>query len=244
MENNNLKEKIQKNVKEKIAISNIREEFNMKNKNNSKVLYGILSVCAVFVICFGIIIDTEFSTNTNNLDLSKGNSENQNNIPEDRIIFNEGSLESIADYDAKWQDANLKEEFNFIEKIVVPNGLYLCRQGKIFVRENINIAEYSKLKQYSLIYSTGKTEDPSQIEIIFTKEQTILGCMLPREEDMESSIINGKEVKLFKGQYGHDRTKIVGDAFFEKDGYKFYINVHKIDTEEDFINIVKSILNN
>ena len=34
MENNHLKERIRKSVKEKIAVSNIREEFGMKSKKS------------------------------------------------------------------------------------------------------------------------------------------------------------------------------------------------------------------
>ena len=57
MENNILKEKVRKNVKEKIAVANIREELDMSNKNK-KTIYWIASVCAVCVIGFGIIIGT------------------------------------------------------------------------------------------------------------------------------------------------------------------------------------------
>ena len=39
MENNNLKEQVRKDVKEKIAVSNIRKEFDMKSKNNKKLIY-------------------------------------------------------------------------------------------------------------------------------------------------------------------------------------------------------------
>ena len=50
MENNELKERIRKNVKEKIAVSNIREEFDMKTTNKRKIIYGITSSAAVFYI--------------------------------------------------------------------------------------------------------------------------------------------------------------------------------------------------
>lgn len=245
MENNDLKENVRKKVKEKIAISNIRKEFDMKDKSGNKIIYGIVSVCAMFILCLVISKQFNFQLNTG-IELSEDKNiiQNGSNATEDKIIFNEGSWKSMTDYDAKWIDADLKDEFNFIDKIFVPDGLFLSRQGKIFVRENINTDDYSKLKQYSLIYSTKSTEDPSYIEITFTKEQSILGCMIPDEKEIQDSLINGKKVKLSKGQYGRDKTKIVGDAFFEKDGYKFYIEAHKIDTEEDFINVVKSILNN
>ena len=58
MENNILKEKVKANVKEKIAILNIRKEFDMKANKNKKIVYIITSACAVLVLCMGIIIGT------------------------------------------------------------------------------------------------------------------------------------------------------------------------------------------
>ena len=63
MENNDLKEKIRKNVKEKIAVSNIREEFDMKSKKSRKIIYGITSSAAVFILGVGIIIGTNTFNN-------------------------------------------------------------------------------------------------------------------------------------------------------------------------------------
>lgn len=59
MENNELKENIRKKVKEKIAISNIREEFDMKTNNKRKIIVGTLSVCAMCVLCLGIALNTD-----------------------------------------------------------------------------------------------------------------------------------------------------------------------------------------
>lgn len=216
----------------------------MKNKNINKIIYGILSACAILVLCFVVSKNINFPLNTtNSVEIAKNNNiiQEENNVPEDKIVFNEGSLESFADYDAKWEDANLKEEFDFIDEIYMPNGLTLSRQGKVFSKKDFYTVDYSKVRQYHLIYSTESREDPNIVEIIFTKEQTILGCMMPNEEETPSSILNGKEVKLYKSQNMYDESKIDGYAFFEKDGYKFYINAHKIN-EEDFVNVVKSIL--
>ncbi len=63
MENNDLKEKIRKNVKEKIAVSNIREEFDIKSKKSRKIIYGITSSAAVFILGVGIIIGTNTFNN-------------------------------------------------------------------------------------------------------------------------------------------------------------------------------------
>ena len=78
-------------------------------------------------------------------------------------------------------------------------------------------------------------------EIIFTKENKILQCMIQKENDLLSSIINGQEVKLFKTENFFDKSKINAEAFFEHDGYKFYIESHRI-VENDFIDIIKAIL--
>ncbi len=59
MENNDLKEKIRKNVKERIAVSNIREEFDMKITNKRKIIYGTLSACEMCVLCLGVALNTE-----------------------------------------------------------------------------------------------------------------------------------------------------------------------------------------
>lgn len=216
----------------------------MKKKNTNKIVYGILSACAVFIFCLAISKNVNYPSNiTNNEELAMDDNivQEENNTIEDNIVFNDGSLQSMAEIDAKWEDENLEGVIDFINKIDVPDGLYLSRQGKVFVKEDINSEDYSKLRQYALFYSNGSTKNLSQIEIIFTKEQTILGCLLPDKETMKSSTINGTEVKLFKSENLQDESKIVGDAYFEKDGYTFYINVYNI-YEEEFIKVLKSIL--
>lgn len=65
--------------------------------------------------------------------------------------------------------------------------------------------------------------------------------MIPKENNLLSSIINGQEVKLFKTENFFDKSKINAEAYFEHDGYKFYIESHRI-VENDFINIIKAIL--
>ena len=58
MDNNELKNRIQKNVKENIAISNIREEIDMNNVKNKKVFYGVLSSCAMIMLCAVVIVNS------------------------------------------------------------------------------------------------------------------------------------------------------------------------------------------
>ncbi len=56
MKENKLKENIQKNIKEKIAISNLRKDIYMQKRKNRKIIYGVLASCAVFTLCLGILI--------------------------------------------------------------------------------------------------------------------------------------------------------------------------------------------
>ena len=252
MENNELKENIRKKVKEKIAVSNIREEFDMKKINNKKIIYTISSICAVFVLCIGIAVNMKIQENNNNdIQIAIKNDNNKyledlesniNEEKEDSIIFNSWTIISSVDIDGKFEEIELKQEFDFIDKITIPNNLKLVRQGKIFVKPNSESVEYSKLRQYVLMYYEDTDKNPSFIEITFTTEDKVLGCMLPDEADMKSSIINGKKVKLFKGDYLEDRNKIVGNAFFEINGYKFLVEAHKTN-ENEFLDTVKSILN-
>lgn len=56
MENNILKEKVRKNVKEKIAVANIREELDTSNKNRRLSMKKIASVaCICLVLTSGIV---------------------------------------------------------------------------------------------------------------------------------------------------------------------------------------------
>lgn len=249
MENNELKENIRKKVKEKIAVSNIRKEFDMKKSKNRKIIYTISSICAVFVLCIGIAINTKPQENNNDIQIStkSGNDEyaeesNINEEKEDSIIFNSGIIGDSADFDAEFEETTLNQEFDFIDKITIPDNFKLVRQGKVFVKPDSESTQYSKLSEYVLMYTEETNENPSSIEITFTTEDTILGCSVPDETDMRSSIINGKEVKLFKTDYLGDENKIIGNSIFEINGYKFFIEAYKTD-ENEFLATVKSILN-
>lgn len=255
MENNNLKEKIRKNVKEKIAVSNIREEFDMKKNKNKKVIYLITSSVAVFVLCVGIGINYN-NTIKNKTELGKMNNSNIEyidkegiNVQEnDTIIFNTESIKSMAsisgkfvesDVDGEWKDKNLTEMFSFIKDIDILKRYDNLRQGIVYVKEDPKDANYSKLQQYELIYYMNGNNAPS-VQIIFTKEDKILQCMIPDENNYATSTISNNKVKLFKVENFEDKNKINGGAFFEYSGYKFYVESYKID-ENDFINIIKSI---
>ena len=79
MENNELKEKIRKNIKEDIAISNIRKEFDMKTSKNKKIVYSISSICAVFILGISIFLGVNNSLfKENGLEIGKTEDFNKN----------------------------------------------------------------------------------------------------------------------------------------------------------------------
>ena len=168
---------------------------------------------------------------------------------DDNIIFNTENIRiatSIdgkvveADVDGNWEDENVEEKFEFIKNIDILKQYDHLRQGMVYVKENTDDTNYSKFQQYELIYYMDGNNAPST-EIIFTKEDKILQCMIPEMNYLLSSTINVYKVQLFKTENFFDDSKINGEAFFEYKGYKFYIESHKID-ESDFIDLVKTIL--
>lgn len=251
-----LSEKINQDKIYKNILLKINEEENMNKVRNKKIIYGLTSSVALFILCFGIIINYNKLIN-NKTDFGKRDSSNIENVSKektnaeqkDNIIFNAGSIKSTAsnsgkvvDIDGEWKDTNIEEKFDFFKNIDILKQYEHLRQGMVYVKENAQDIEYSKLQQYQLIYFMDGNNAPST-EIIFTKENKILQCMLPNKNELQSSMISGYEVKLSKIENFFDNDKINAEAFFEHNGYKFYIESYKID-EDDFLNIIKAILNN
>lgn len=248
-----LNEKINQDKIYQNVLLKVKEEENMNRVRNKKIIYGITSSAAMLVLCIGFIINYNKPINNKN-ELGKvdnSNLEIVNNEKEvaqnDNIIFNTESIKSetsisgkVVDVDGNWKDANIEEKFGFFKNIDILRQYEYLRQGMVYVKENLEDTDYLKLQQYQLIYYMDGDNAPST-EIMFTKENSILQCMLPNENNLPSSIINGYEVKLFKTENFFDNSKINGEAFFEYNDYKFYIESHKID-ENDFIDLIKSIL--
>lgn len=248
-----LSEKINQDKIYQNVLSRVKEEENMNKVRNKKIIYGITSSVAMLVLCIGVVINYNKPINNKN-ELGKADNSNVeyvNNEKEgaqnDNIIFNsegmrtESSIDAKAvDIDGDWKDANIEEKFGFLKNIDILKKYKHLRQGMVYVRENAEDTDYSKLYQYQLIYYMDGNNAPTT-EIIFTKENAILQCMNPNENNLPSSTINGYAVKLFKTENFLDNSKINGIASFEYQGYKFYIESHKID-EKDFIDLIKAIL--
>ena len=159
----------------------------------------------------------------------------------DEININKLEIGSIFNYDAKWVDANLTEEFLFLNKIDIPEHLSEIRQGKIYVRESIEDSNYKEFRQYSIIYTDKSEEEIKNIEFNFTNNKLLRDCVPVNLDDGKASIIDGTIVKIFIGERIKEPTLISGEAYFEYNDYKFDIKTYRL-TKEEFINIVTSIV--
>lgn len=111
MNNDELKNRIQKNVKEKIAISNIKKEVCMENKRNRKFIYTVLSSCAMFALCAGILISkTPLMQNNNILKQAKVEDLSEaNRALKTEIYINEKDIQRDFSIDAQSKKIDAKE---------------------------------------------------------------------------------------------------------------------------------------
>lgn len=232
MENNYLKEKIRKSVKEKIAISNIRKEVKMKN---DKIL-KITSMSAVAIV-FGFAIIFGINTLNNNVG---GNNIGIANLKENKeesikIEININKLETVSEMriDAKVEDANSldMQYFEILKNIKVPNNMGKMGAEKIYVRD-LNTGEYTKLHSYVCTY-LDINDNMRNIRISFSDTNKPLRDY--HFEDIGNiSKINDIELKI----YQYEEAYI---TIFEFGGYKFDIETSNV-TEEEILEVLKSII--
>lgn len=202
--------------------------------NNYMKKYGYIFMFACFILAIGVIVFNNFN-NDNAVVLD-------NPVVEDNIIFNDGGFRGTYDsIAARTVYIPVKSKFSFFDNLAVPEEFVISNEIEVYVPASENDHNMSKLWEYSLeycVFNSDKTECLNSFGISFTKEEQILGMGLwTRDESMyKKSTINGHEVTL----YGSD--DVFGkEAFFEYDGYNFYV-VSTHLTKEEFINLIKSII--
>ena len=229
--------------KDKLKIV-IENDYNKKN-NYDNILRRIegknymkkYSYILVFA-CFALVVGVIFFDNFNNdkvVVLDK-------TIVEDNIIFNDGGFrgdfDSIA---ARPVYTPIKSRFSFFDNLVIPEGFVISNEMEVYVNADENDYNMSKLWEYYLeycVFNSDKTECLNSFGISFTEEEQILGMGLWKRDlnKYVKSNINGYEVTLF----GSD--DVFGkEAFFEYDGYNFYVSSTHL-TKEEFVNLIKSII--
>ena len=161
MENSELKEKIRKNIKEEIAVSNIRKEFDMKSKKNKKIIYWLTSCVAVFILGFGIIIGTsklnnnQIQNNPYEIADLQSNKLNKNEALEIKLNINKIKKMSATSLDADVETIEIEElpnKFEFIKNIQIPEEYKIESSYNIYTRSDINKSEYDVLHDYVFNY--------------------------------------------------------------------------------------------
>lgn len=235
MKNNELREKIRKNIKEEIAVSNIKKEFDMKTNKNRKILYAISSICAVFILEIGIFIGTGKMNNTG---LEIGKTEVNINKEESLVVelnINKLKVMEMASLDADIKTIDideLPEEFKFMENLLIPEGYEFENIHTVYTRENINIEEYNILHDYILNY---KKDDLNNIKIAFSKVEQPLRDYFIQEGDKISKI-GDVELKISQGEEMYIVT-------FEYEDIYFDIETTGI-TENQLVDLLESLINN
>ena len=234
MENNILKEKVKANVKEKIAILNIRKEFDMKANKNKKIVYIITSACAVFMLCIGIIIGTNKGglESIYQIALEKINTVNQEESLKNELNINKLEISAMLSLDADVEIIKLEdlpEKFKFIENISLLEEYKLEESYIVCTRDNKEVDEYNILHDYVFNY----TKDNNKIKIAFSE----------LEEPLRDYFIEGG-----------DKISKIGDAeFIIYQSEEMYIvtfsyqNIHfDIETtgitEDELVNLLQSII--
>ena len=225
MEGNNLKEKIRKNVKEKIAISNIRKEFDMRT-NKNKIIYMVSSACAILILGVGIFVGAgKWSDNFV-----------PNHITEiGEVELNINRLKELAvtklDVDVQIIEmTEVPEKFKFITNIKVPEEYQLETSYNVYIRSDRNIAKYDLLHDYVFSY---RKDSNNNIKIAFSELEEPLrdyfidgGEKVSRIEDTELIISQWEQMYI---------------VTFEHNNLYFDIETTGI-TENELVTLLESII--
>lgn len=234
MENNRLKEKVKANVKEKVAILNIRKEFDMKANKNKKIVYMVTSACAIIVLCIGIIIGTNNSDfkNIYQIALEKTNTQNQEESLKNELNINKLKVSAMVSLDAdvkiiKLED--LPEKFEFIENISLPEEYKLEESYIVCTRDDKESNEYNTLHDYVFSYA----KDNNKIKIAFSELEEPLrdyfiesGDKISKIGDVEFIIYQSEEMYI---------------VTFSYQNINFDIETTGI-TEDELVNLLQSII--
>ena len=234
MKDNELKERVRKNIKEEIAISNIRKEFDMKTNKNKKVIYVLSSICAVFILGIGILVGVNKNLlPSNTVDIGKADGKGESVKVELNINKVKDMSMTSLDADVKIIEIeNLPEEFTFVENLLVPNEYEFENGYTVYTRENIDTAEYNVLHDYVLNY---RKDDLNEIKIAFSKVESPIRDYFIGDGEKISKIGN---VELKVSQW--EKMYIVT---FEYDDIYFDIETTGI-TENELVDLLKSIIDN
>lgn len=234
MKNNELREKIRKNIKEEIAVSNIRKEFDMKTNKNKKVIYVLSSICAVFILGIGIFVGVNKNLLPGNtVDIGKTDGKGESVKVELNINKLKDMSMTSLDADVKTIELEtLPKEFTFIENLLIPEEYEFENGYTVYTRANTDTEEYNILHDYVLNY---RKDDLNDIKIAFSEIEAPIRDYFIGDGDKISKIGN---VELRVSQW--ENMYIVT---FEYNDICFDIETTGI-TESQLVDLLKSIIDN
>ena len=234
MKDNELKERVRRNIKEEIAISNIRKEFDMKTNKNKKVIYVLSSICAVFILGIGILVGVNKNVlPCNTVDIAQSDGKGEGVKVELNINKVKDMSMTSLDADVKIIEIeNLPEEFTFVENLLVPNEYEFENGYTVYIRENIDTAEYNVLHDYVLNY---RQDELNEIKIAFSKVESPIRDYFIGDGEKISKIGN-VELKVSQWEKMYIVTFEYNDIYFD-------IETTGI-TENELVDLLKSIIDN
>ena len=247
MEKDELESRIKRDIRENIALFNLKQELVKKKRRNRNIFCSILLACTIFSV---------ITVNKNHPEINDETDQAQQiNISkrEDQIQINtiENLVEESKDIDEKWIDANVIDEFDFFASIKLPEVVKdIKRQGKIYVRENENL-EYSKLNEYVIMYDADlkassklileRIREPS-VNIYFSVPgHQLLNECIRTEVEPKESLMNNISVYIFMSGTIEDGNNRKGIATFEYHDVQFRIQTEQI-SQEELITLIRSII--
>ena len=208
-----------------------KKEFYIKIIRNKKIIYGLSSACAVFILGVGILA-MQKKSNNNEMKVENErmvSSRNMNVMLE--INPMQGTSMAKLDADVQTVEINsLPEKFEFINNIALPSEYKLDNSYELFTRENFNTTEYSLLHDYVFNYSK---DCENSIKVAFSEvEEPIRDYFL--DDSKKVSKIGDVNVIISK----YEKMYV---ATFKYKEINFDIETNGI-TEEELVNLLESII--
>ena len=204
-----------------------KKDFYTKIIRNKKIIYGLSSACAVFILGVGISAVQKKSNNN----VMKAENEGMVSSQNMNVMLEINPLQgaSMAKLDAD-VISSLPEKFEFINNIALPSEYKLENSYEVYTRENYDNAEYSSLHDYVFNYSK---DYENTIKVAFSEAgEPIRDNFL--DDSKKVSKIGDVDVIIFQ----YEKMYV---ATFKCKGIYFDIETNGI-TEEELVNLLESII--
>ena len=198
-----------------------KKEFYIKIIRNKKIIYGLSSACAVFILGIGILAVQKKSNNN----VTKAENEIMVSSRNMNVMLEINPMQGAS---MAKLDADVK--FGFINNIALPSEYKLDNSYELFTRENFNTTEYSLLHDYVFNYSK---DYENTIKVAFSEVGEPIRDYFLDDSKKVSKI---GDVDVIISQY----EKMYVATFKCKEIY-FDIETNGI-TEEELVNLLESII--